>query len=156
MRAPHVIGLLTALASTTSCAPTSDQSNLLKRQCTLILNVAHLNFTQADRFLVGDGGGKVKDPSGPVAPRRADMISRLTFVPGSKAVKIRYGPYSVVDMMTKNSKGEPGMLNNYPDRNVEKPCKSCKIIGLTVGLEYANGTTANTDSLAWLHHVRIP
>jgi hypothetical protein len=95
----------------------------------------------------------VPDPPG-AAPRRSEFKSRLAFVPGAKGVKIRYGPYSVIDMMKFNSHGEPGMLDGYPDRNVEKPCESCMIIGMTVGLEYPDGKEANTDTDMWLHHVR--
>lgn len=95
----------------------------------------------------------MKDPAGPVAPRRQLLASRNAFVPNAATVKIRYGPYSVIDMMKKNSHGELGMLSNYPDKNVEKPCESCKIIGLTIGLEYADGKEANTDTDAWLHHM---
>ena len=40
--------------------------------------------------------------------------------------------------------GESGTLYNYPDLKVEKPCDECVIIGMNAGLEFPNGTDANT------------
>jgi hypothetical protein len=78
------------------------------------------------------------------------MAPRHPNVPGSKTVKLRYGPYKVPNA----SKG--GMVWNNPDMSVEKPCQDCMIIGMNAGLEYPNGTNANIDSGMWLHHVSIP
>jgi len=76
-----------------------------------------------------------------------------TDVPGAYTVKLRYGPYRVPNMGHKNMLGEGGMLSNYPHGNLEKPCEGeCTIIGMSAGLEYANGTNANIDSGMWLHH----
>jgi hypothetical protein len=87
------------------------------------------------------------------APRRADSESPLAAeVPGTKRVKIRYGPYKVPNMKFKNMLGEEGMLNNYPHTNMEKPCPGeCTIIGMTAGLEYSDGTNANINTGLWLH-----
>ncbi len=76
---------------------------------------------------------------------RTEMTPRFSnLVPGSKTVKLRYGPYKVPNMMRKNGLGEAGSLWNYPDTNIAKPCTGkCAIIGMTAGLEYADGNNAN-------------
>lgn len=46
------------------------------------------------------------------------------------------------------------MVWNSPSPSIEKPCTGkCTIVGMNAGLEYADGTDANTDSKMWLHHV---
>jgi len=86
---------------------------------------------------------------------RVEMTPRFAkLIPGSKTVKLRYGPYKVPNMMKKNGLGEAGSLWNYPDTNVGKPCTgNCVVVGMTAGLEYADGTNANIDSGIWLHHM---
>ena len=51
--------------------------------------------------------------------------------------------------------GEPGMLWNWPDNGIDKPCTNCMVFGMDTGLEYTDGTNANIDTGMWLHHVRI-
>jgi hypothetical protein len=80
------------------------------------------------------------------------MAPRATSIPGSKSVKVRYGPYKVPNMGHKNALGEAGALWNYPDKQIEKPCEECIIVGINAGLEYPDGKTANIDSNMWLHH----
>lgn len=99
-----------------------------------------------------DGYGKVADPAG-AAPRRVNMAARATSVAGSKSIKVRYGPYKVPNMGHKNALGEGGALWNYPDKQIEKPCEECVIVGMNAGLEYPDGKNANIDSNMWLHHV---
>jgi hypothetical protein len=100
------------------------------------------------------GYGKIADVSG-AAPRKVNMASRATLVPGSKTVKIRYGPYKIPNMSKKNIVGEEGSLWNYPDKVVEKPCAECVIVGMNAGLEYPDGRNANIDNGLWLHHVSL-
>jgi hypothetical protein len=61
-------------------------------------------------------------------------------------------------MLTKfarTSAGGEGMVWNSPSPWIDKPCSGkCMIIGMNAGLEYADGTDANTDTKMWLHHVR--
>jgi hypothetical protein len=83
------------------------------------------------------------------------MEQRHTSVPDSKTVKVRYGPYKVPNTSKKAFTGESGMLWNYPDWKVDKPCDDCMIIGINAGLEYPDGTNANVDTGMWLHHVSI-
>ena len=64
--------------------------------------------------------------------------------PGATVTKIRYGPYTVSSM---------GEINNQIVENMAMPCKGCFVVGLAAGLEYANGTSANIDTGAWLHHM---
>jgi hypothetical protein len=35
----------------------------------------------------------------------------------------------------KNALGEGGALWNYPDKQIEKPCEECIIVGMNAGLE---------------------
>lgn len=53
-------------------------------------------------------------------------------------------------MMKKNPTGERGMLWNYPDLQIERPCSGeCTLLKQIAGLEYANGSQANIDSGMW-------
>jgi hypothetical protein len=47
------------------------------------------------------------------------------------------------------------MIENRPSRSVAKPCSTCMLLGMNAGLEYMDGKDANTDTLMWLHHVRL-
>jgi hypothetical protein len=52
--------------------------------------------------------------------------------------------------MSKSSyTGHAGMLENYPDTGVEKPCEECTLLWQQAGLEYANESNANVDSGMW-------
>ncbi|KAF2432732.1 hypothetical protein EJ08DRAFT_658730 [Tothia fuscella] len=99
-----------------------------------------------------DGYGSIPDIPN-AAPRKPAMKSR-TAVPNSETIKIRYGPYKVPSMKTKNLMGQYGMLFNLPNKNLEKPCEgNCTLIGMSSGLEYADGKTANVNEGLWLHHL---
>jgi hypothetical protein len=46
--------------------------------------------------------------------------------------------------------GHAGMLENYPDSKIEKPCAGeCTLLRQQAGLEYANGSDANIDTGMW-------
>jgi hypothetical protein len=45
------------------------------------------------------------------------------------------------------------MIENRPNPSVDKPCQSCMILGMNAGLEYPDGTDANTNTKMWLHHM---
>jgi hypothetical protein len=96
-------------------------------------------------------GGKVADPPG-AAPKKVSLKSDSQ-VPGTKRVKLRYGPYSVPNMNKTSLVGEQGMLWNYPDLAIPKPCTECTIVRQWAGLEYPNGNNANIDTGMWLHHM---
>jgi hypothetical protein len=54
-------------------------------------------------------------------------------------------------MVKKTQTGDRGMLWNYPDLTIERPCSGeCTILRQLAGLEYANGTSANIDLGMWL------
>jgi hypothetical protein len=94
------------------------------------------------------GGGKVADPSG-AAPRRVTMKAKSK-VPGAKRVKVRSGPYRVPNMSKKSFPSRhAGMLENYGDTSIEKPCEECTLLYQVAGLEYPDGTDANIDSGMW-------
>ncbi|KAI9733658.1 MAG: hypothetical protein M1834_003260 [Cirrosporium novae-zelandiae] len=67
----------------------------------------------------------------------------------SERVKISYGPYTAPSN-TNNS----GMWS-YFDVNITMPCSDCVITWMRGGLEYPNGTYANSNTGMWLHHVVI-
>jgi hypothetical protein len=96
-------------------------------------------------------GGKVADPPG-AAPKR-QMLQSKSVLPGVKRVKMRYGPYSVPNMNKTSLVGESGMLWNYPDVAIAKPCTECTIVAQVAGLEYPDGKNANIDTGLWLHHM---
>ena len=65
-------------------------------------------------------------------------------------MKIRSGPYKVGNMTRKSYSGHAGMLENYPDTTVEKPCSDeCTILTQEAGLEYPDGSNANIDTGMW-------
>jgi hypothetical protein len=97
-------------------------------------------------------GGKVADPAGASA-KRVELSPRAK-IPGSKTIKMRYGPYKVPNMKIKNILGEEGSLWNYADNAAPKPCDACTIVGINAGLEYPDGRNANVNTGLWLHHVR--
>lgn len=83
-----------------------------------------------------------------------NLPTRNSHIEGSKTVKIRYGPYSVPSSTKKNGLGEAGMLFNYPDPGVAKPCAGdCVLLGMNADLEFADGSNANNSNGMWLHHV---
>jgi hypothetical protein len=91
-------------------------------------------------------------------PTRVELPSKHPEVPGFKTVKIRYGPYKVPNMgvTTKTLTGpEEGMLWNYPDSNIEKPCGDCMIVGIQPDYENLSGKSVNIDTGHWLHHVSV-
>jgi hypothetical protein len=99
------------------------------------------------------GYGRVPDVQG-AAPRKVVLANRTPQVKEGKSLKIRYGPYKVPNMSKKSVVGESGVLYNYPDLKIEKPCEECILLGINAGLEYPNGSDANVATGMWLHHVR--
>ncbi|KAF2419607.1 hypothetical protein EJ08DRAFT_706428 [Tothia fuscella] len=97
------------------------------------------------------GYGKVPDPPG-AAPRK-QILTSPSKIPGAQRVKIRSGPYNVASMSKKSASGHAGMLENYPDTAVDKPCEECTLLWQQAGMEYPNGTVANVDTGMWLHHM---
>jgi hypothetical protein len=91
-------------------------------------------------------------------PTKVDMPSKHPEVKGFKTVKVRYGPYKVpnMDKTTYTLTGpEEGMLWNYPDTNIQKPCTECMIVGIEPDYENLQGESVNIDAGHWLHHVRF-
>jgi len=78
------------------------------------------------------------------------LKSRLPNIPNAKSVKVRYGPFTV---RGGGPNGGEGMIWNQPTPSITKPCSDCMILGMNAGLEYADGSSANTDTKMWLHHM---
>ncbi|RDI77801.1 hypothetical protein Vi05172_g12242 [Venturia inaequalis] len=78
------------------------------------------------------------------------------YAPGIKRTKIRYGKWTIPSVSDKTAmsllSGEAGTMQNVK-LNMKKPCEDCGLTLMQAGLEYADGTVANTDSGAWLHHI---
>jgi hypothetical protein len=75
--------------------------------------------------------------------------------PGTIRAKVRYGPYTLPSTKAVNAQsllGDSGMTDDVKI-NIQKPCTDCTILFMNAGLEYGNGTTANTDTGSWLHHI---
>jgi hypothetical protein len=53
-------------------------------------------------------------------PSQMVAAKTQTTISGAKAVKIRYGPYLVPSADTANSRGDKGMLVDWPHLNVSK------------------------------------
>jgi hypothetical protein len=108
------------------------------------------NILEANVYSIG--AGKIPDPPG-AAAKRVTLTSKSA-IPGVRRVKLRYGPYKVPHANRSASiTGEKGMLWNYPDTSVPKPCTECTIVSQVAGLEYPDGTNANIDTGMWLHHM---
>jgi hypothetical protein len=69
---------------------------------------------------------------------------------------MRYGPYTLPSTKARNLQStllsDSGMVDNVK-MNIPKPCTDCTILYMNAGMEYANGTDANTDTGSWLHHI---
>jgi hypothetical protein len=115
---------------------------------------------KVQRFFGFGDGKKGAYPGQPVdgkLPDKMQFEDPLYFKElGAKRVKVRYGPYHPggVKSVTWNTllSGEGGMLDSIHTSDT-KPCTDCMVTYIHAGLEFANGTTANTDSGLWLHHV---
>ncbi|KAI5856333.1 hypothetical protein BZA05DRAFT_433949 [Tricharina praecox] len=81
-------------------------------------------------------------PPGFILEEPLDLLKPAK-TPGAKLIKIRYGPYSIA----------AGKSISTMASNVKKPCTNCYITAAQAGLEYVNGTIANVDTGAWLHHM---
>jgi hypothetical protein len=62
---------------------------------------------------------------------------------------VRYGPYTV----PAASSMEMGMLTNKLQLDVAEACNACYITGIAPDLVYADGSAANVNTGAWLHHM---
>ncbi|QDS75297.1 hypothetical protein FKW77_001278 [Venturia effusa] len=107
-----------------------------------------LNFTVRDedfaKYIKRDAR------SATLTPKIQPLTARVKRIANSKTVKIRYGPYNVP---APRVPGGEGMINNMPTPSVDKPCQDCMILGMNAGLEYPDGSDANTDTKMWLHHM---
>jgi hypothetical protein len=103
---------------------------------------------ETDCVTIAGGYGRVADPAG-AAPRRQTLQTTST-LPGVKRIKIREGPYNIPSMNKKSQSGHLGMLENFVDKSIAKPCNGeCTIIWQQAGLEYADGVVANIDTGLW-------
>lgn len=80
------------------------------------------------------------------------VVERITIKspksdPAAKLVKIKHGPYTVP--------GNGGMVHNAMTAKVTMPCTNCYVTALQAGLEYPDGSDANIDTGAWLHHMYV-
>jgi hypothetical protein len=65
---------------------------------------------------------------------------------GAKRVIMRYGPYTVPPSMINNG------MKEFTEAAANRPCTDCYITKLQAGLEYPNGSIANSNTGMWLHH----
>jgi hypothetical protein len=84
------------------------------------------------------------------------MSASHSNIPGMKTVKMRYGPYTVPSnkVTTRTLTGsEEGMLWNYPDTSIAKPCNDCMVTAIIADYEDMQGNSVNINTGQWLHHV---
>jgi hypothetical protein len=62
---------------------------------------------------------------------------------------VRYGPFTI----PAASGGQPGMLENQLQLWTSKPCTNCYITKMAPTLVYTDGSTANVNTGAMLHHI---
>jgi len=80
-----------------------------------------------------------------------------TVWPTAKRTKVRYGPYRIPGITERNVQSlaihnTTGMLDTL-EVNVQKPTLGDFVLmSLHAGLEYVDGSNANTDTGSWLHH----
>jgi hypothetical protein len=83
-----------------------------------------------------------------------DLASSGTGKDGATVKRVKLGPYTL----------QPGQKREYPisylglspsDPGLPLPCTSCYITAMQLSLEYPDGSVANVDTGAWLHHVDI-
>jgi hypothetical protein len=76
-------------------------------------------------------------------------------MPGATRKKIRYGSYKVPATPAGGQKllAESGGLLNTATLSMTMPCTDCTVLTFQAGLEYADGSNANVDTGAWLHHM---
>jgi hypothetical protein len=95
-----------------------------------------------------------KDAPSTTIPEVQDLKPIL--FPNAKRTKIRYGPYRLpnvtIDNWEKKNLNVSGMLNNIV-LDAKKPCTECVVLGMNAGIEYADGTEADTTNDAWFHHL---
>jgi len=93
-------------------------------------------------------------PDPPGAAPRFQKLKTDSPIPGVQRIKVRSGPYMAPNMQKMVAPtGEPGILWNYPHRNIQKPCNECVILKQWAGLEYPDGSVANVNNGLWLHHM---
>jgi Stress up-regulated Nod 19 len=62
---------------------------------------------------------------------------------------VQYGPFTI----PAGTQTTPGMVHNKLKFGVARPCVDCHIASFTPDLVYADGTTADMDTGAMLHHM---
>jgi hypothetical protein len=104
------------------------------------LNAFNPGVKQQPIRLVEDGLARLEDlPQTELTPQQFTDL-------GAKRVLLRYGPYTIP--ATNQSMG----MKEFNEMSALKPCVDCYITSLRAGLEYPNGTIANSDTGMWLHH----
>jgi len=88
-------------------------------------------------------------------PALSTVPIKYSKVPGTIRAKVRYGPYTLPSTKSASISGtlfgDDGMTDMI--KPAQKPCTDCTLLFANAGLEYANGTEANTDTGSWLHHI---
>ena len=82
----------------------------------------------------------------------AAVVCALAFAGAGAAATtrvVRYGP----SMIPGGSMDMPGMVHNKLSFAVSRPCLDCWITGFKANLVYGDGSTANFNTGAMLHHV---
>lgn len=78
------------------------------------------------------------------------QVSKGIRFPGSKLVKIRYGPFRIPSMNERNYNFLMWNVEGISTSlryNIRRPCdEECTILGISADLEYADGSSANVSN----------
>jgi hypothetical protein len=101
----------------------------------------------------------------PAAPPKITTINplfRSTTNPKSTRVELKYGPYKMPGSNDTTLMKMPGMEDEtgvvdvmLTNGKATKPCTDCTLKYAKADLTYADGTKANLNTGAWLHHLTI-
>jgi hypothetical protein len=72
-----------------------------------------------------------------------DLVLGKPVTPGSKNALYKYGPFTI----------KAGAIVDKPVLKPDRPCSDCYVTAIQAGLEYPDGSKANVDTGAWLHHM---
>jgi hypothetical protein len=81
--------------------------------------------------------------------------------PTSTRVELRYGPYNMPSsndtnvMVMPGMEDESGVVDVMFMGNATKPCSDCTLKYASANLHYPDGTVANLNTGAWLHHMTL-
>lgn len=109
----------------------------------------------------GHGNAAMVKGDKPVSIKTIDPVFRSAANPKSTRVEIKYGPFTMPSandttlMKMPGMEDETGVADVNWKENAAKPCSDCTLKYAKADLHYTDGTTANLNTGAWLHHMTL-